>query len=404
MDTSPLTGDPTTARGERRRRSHLELRRELVARAAANRTDLAAGPVEVDPRIYVDPARFELERRAFQHVPILACLSGDLPEPGSKLLFDALGPELLLVRGRDGRVRAFRNACPHRGARVVTECDTRARMTCRFHGWSFDLEGRLVGLPGAEGFEGIDRAARGLSEVAVAEWCGMVFVRVAPGGPIDVAAHLGSFADELAELELERARPMKHTRLETESNWKYAWDTYCESYHFGSLHARTVAPRVMSNVMLLQPFGRHARTGMPRRDWAALAGRPESEWPPVDYGGNYFIYPNINLNVSCGPNGEMFYGFYHLYPGARVGQTVTRMMTYRPGHTDPKFPDSDWTQLHDFIETVVRTEDYAVAEEGQRNLAQLPPGHRMLFGANEGLLQQWHRDWEATLAEVAGTR
>ena len=304
------------------------------------------------------------------------------------------------MRTQAGTVRAFHNACPHRAARVVTECDTRSRMTCRFHGWTFDLDGRLVGLPGAEGFAGLDRNARSLAEVAVAEWHGLVFVRVAPGPPIDVAAHLGPFADELRHLDLAHARPMKHTRVETRANWKYTWDTYCESYHFGTLHARTVAPRVLSNITVMQPFGRHARTGFPRREWAAYNDRPESQWPPIDYGGNYFIYPNINVNVSCTPNGQMFYGFYHVYPGAQVDQTLTRMMTYRPAHTDPSYPDSDWASLHDFVEQVVRNEDYAVAEEGQRNLAMLPPGWTMVFGANEILPQKWHADWDATLAEL----
>ena len=380
--------------------SHASLRRDLVRRAARGETDLAAGPCEIDPAIYTDPRRHETEQRAFRELPILACLSGDLPGPGSKLLFDSLGPELLLVRNQAGVVRAFLNVCPHRAARVVTECDTRARMTCRFHGWTFDLDGRLAGLPGAAGFDGVDRARRGLAEVAVAEWHGLVFVRIAPGPPIDVAAHIGPFADELRHLDLAHAKPIKHTRLETRANWKYAWDTYCESYHFGTLHARTVAPRVMSNVAVMRPYGRHARMGFPRREWAGYGERPEAEWPPIDYGGNYFIYPNINVNVSCGPNGQMFYGFYHLYPGAQVDRTVTRMMTYRPAHADPSYPDSDWASLHDFVEQVVRTEDYAVAEEGQRNLATLPAGWTMLFGANEILPQKWHSDWDATLAEL----
>lgn len=391
--------DPATTRLE----SHARLRRELVQRAASGETDLAAGPREIDPAIYTDSARFEIERQAFRKLPILACLSGDLPGPASKLLVDTLGPEIVLVRTQSGRVRAFLNICPHRAARVVTECDTRARMTCHFHGWTFDLDGRLVGLPGQAGFEGVDRAARGLAEIAAAEWHGLVFVRVAPGPPIDVAAHLGTFGEELRHLDLARARPIKYTRLETRANWKYSWDTYCESYHFGTLHASTVAPRVLSNIAVVKPFGRHARTGFPRREWAEYGSRPESDWPPVDYGGNYFIYPNINVNVSCGPNGEMFYGFYHLYPGSQVDHTVTRMMTYRPAHADEAYPDSDWSSLHDFVETVVRTEDYAVAEEGQRNLATLPAGWTLLFGANEILPQKWHADWDATLSELGLT-
>jgi carnitine monooxygenase subunit len=291
--------------------------------------------------------------------------------------------------------------CPHRAARVVTRCDSRKRMTCRFHGWTFDLTGALAGLPGKDGFAGMDTSARGLIPVPVAEWGGMVFVRTDPdGGEIDVAAHLGDFAQELLHLELGKARPAKHSRVETRTNWKYAWDTYCESYHFGTLHAATVASKFTSNVMAMEPFGRHARMGFARRDFAELTATPEPEWPANDYGGNYFIFPNINLNVSSGPDGDAFYGFYHLYPGDEVGQTVTRMATYRPGHADGPQPDTDWEARHDFIEDVVRTEDYSVSEEGYRNLVNAPAGFRPVLGANEVLVQKWHDDWDAQLREL----
>nr|WP_246350472.1 aromatic ring-hydroxylating dioxygenase subunit alpha [Sphingobium boeckii] len=357
--------------------------------------------MEIDPAEYIDPARHLRERDAFRRIPILACLSGDIPAPGDKLLFDALGPEILILRDEDNIVRAFLNICPHRAARVVTNCDSRKRMTCRFHGWTFDLKGRLIGLPGKEGFPDLDRAGRGLIPVPVAEWAGMIFVRADPdGAPIDVRAHLGAFADELQHLELGSALPAKHSKVETRTNWKYAWDTYCESYHFATLHATTVAPLLMSNVMALTPFGRHARMGFPRKNWQALSAQREQDWPANDYGGNYFIFPNINLNVSAGPNGEMFYGFYHLYPGEETGQTVTRMATYRPAHANGPQPISDWSDLHDFIEGVVVTEDYSVSEEGYGNLVHAPANFRSLVGANEILVQKWHDDWNAQLEEL----
>jgi len=386
---------------EERHASHDALRRGLVSRMRDGVTDLAPGVMEIARADYVDPVRHALERQAFLKIPILACLTNDIPNPGDKLLFDALGPEILILRDDEGAVRAFLNICPHRAARVVTECDQRKRMTCRFHGWTFDLKGRLIGLPGKEGFAGLDREARGLIPVPVAEWAGMIFVRGEAGGaPIDVEAHLGEFADEIRHLELDKARPAKHSRVETRTNWKYAWDTYCESYHFATLHSSTVAPRLVSNVMAMTAFGRHARMGFPRKDWRALADQPEESWPANDYGGNYFLFPNINMNVSAGPNGEMFYGFYHLYPGDEPGMTVTRMATYRPAHADGPNPDSDWSTLHDFIERVVREEDYSVSEEGYRNLVSAPASFRSVLGANEILVQKWHRDWDDQLAEL----
>ena len=385
---------------DRRVQSHAALRRALVRRGVDSSTDLAPSSALVDPSIYLDTQLGQRERRAFLRLPILVALTQDLPQPGDKFLFDALGPEVLLIRNRGGVVNAFLNLCMHRGARLVRDCDRRGQMTCPFHGWTYDLDGRLIGLPGAAGFADMDRAGRALQPVAVAEWGGMIFVRVSSAEPIDVPAHLGSFADELLHLELDQARPMKHSRVECRANWKYAWDTYCENYHFGTLHATTVAPRVVSNVSVMTPYGRHARMGFLRKDWLPLANIPESEWPPSDYGGNYFIFPNINMNVSVGPNGQPFYGFYHLYPGLTSDQCLTRMATYRPAHAAGAHADDDWRCLHDFIENVVVTEDYHVAAEGQRNLQHAPPALRTVFGANEILCQKWHRDWRDTLSEL----
>jgi carnitine monooxygenase subunit len=385
----------------RRRISHDDMRRALVKRLRDNRTDLAAAPVTIPRSTYTDPARHEREKLAFRRIPILACLTRDVPEPGDKLLFDALGPELLIVRTESNQVRAFLNICPHRAARVVSECDSRMRMTCRFHGWTFNLDGKLVGLPGNEGFADMDREQRGLITVPVAEWGGMIFVRADPeGAEIDVPAHLGDFADELLHLELAKARPARHSLVETRTNWKYAWDTYCESYHFATLHNATVAPRFASNIMAMTAYDQHARMGFARKDWQSLAEQTESEWPINDYGGNYFIFPNINLNVSTGPNGEPFYGFYHLYPSEHVGQAVTRMATYRPAHADGDQPDSDWANLHDFIEEVVRTEDYSVSEQGYRNLYHAPVGFKSILGANEVLVQKWHANWAQQLEQL----
>src|SRR5947208_1176904 len=150
----PVTRKPDTMRDlERRVVSHL---------AHGGTTDLANAPLTVSPSEYTDPARFEAEKRElFRNLPLLACLSLDVAEPGDTFTFDAAGPAILIVRGQDRKARAFLNMCTHRGARLVNECHRRKLMVCPFHAWSFDGEGKLVGVPGEEAFDGVDRATRG---------------------------------------------------------------------------------------------------------------------------------------------------------------------------------------------------------------------------------------------------
>ena len=172
----------------------------------------------------------------------MAGLSGDIPEPGDMLLFDAAGLAILIVRARSGELRAFLNMCMHRGARLVSDCRRRNLVTCPFHGWSFDLDGRLVGLPGAVSFEGVERADRGLIPVPVAEWAGLIFVKAHAGDEaIDAEAWLGELATVVAGLALADAVPIKHSRIDVEANWKFTLDTYGEGYHFAALHPTTFA-------------------------------------------------------------------------------------------------------------------------------------------------------------------
>ena len=273
-------------------------------------------------------------------------------------------------------------------------------MTCRFHGWTFDLDGKLIGLPGKEGFEPVERTDLGLVPVPVVEWHGMIFVRAVPGREsIDVADWLGPMGDELAHLELANARPVKSAVIEAAANWKYAFDTYGENYHFATLHPSTIGASALTNIMAHIPKGLHVRIGFPRAEFTKYGEKPEAEWPESDYGGLYMLFPNTVINVNGLPNGGMFYGISRVFPGATPNSSITLMTTYRPGHEQDERPDDAWATMHDFIEKVVSTEDYGVSAEGQRNLAWAPPDFRMIFGANEAVLQKQHGQIEEILSK-----
>src|SRR4051812_14294564 len=185
-----------------------DLERRMVAHlAAGGTTDLSNGPLSVSAQEYTDPARFEVERRElFGKLPLLACLSRDIAEPGEMFTFDVVGPAILIIRGQDGKARAFLNMCTHRGARLVGECQKRKLITCPFHAWGFDLEGRLAAVPGEEGFDGVDRATLNLVRVPVGEWGGMIFVKAQAGDEeIDVEAWLGDMGPQLLALDLAGA-------------------------------------------------------------------------------------------------------------------------------------------------------------------------------------------------------
>lgn len=386
--------DSSTDWASLRRESANALRRRTINHIRSGTTDLSAGPMLVSTSVYTDSERHELERQVlFQQRPVLAALSADLPNPGDTFLFEEVGPAILLVRNKEGKVNAFLNMCTHRAAKLVTECGRKNRMSCKFHGWTFDLDGKLVGIPGKEGFVSIDPAERNLIPVPVAEWHGLIFVRAVPRGePIDVEAHLGKeFARELAHLELEKAVPMKSTRFGVNSNWKYAMDTYGEGYHFATLHPTSIGALAFSNIMSYDNYGPHHRLAMPRAEFMEYSDKPEEEWPETTYSGLYYIFPNVVINANSIKGGKQFYGVSRVFPNESVDQATTVITTYKPGHMRDIEETDSWTEMHDFIVKVVSTEDYSVSEAGQRNMKYAPPDFRPVLGANELALQNIHR-------------
>ena len=126
----------------------------LVERAAEGSLDLAATPMAEDVADFLDPDRFERERRQFfVDTPQIVGFAGEVRAPGSSLAAECVGVPVVVTRTVDGELRAFVNACAHRGAQVATGHATGQRLTCGFHGWTYDLDGRLVGRRADDCFE-----------------------------------------------------------------------------------------------------------------------------------------------------------------------------------------------------------------------------------------------------------
>jgi choline monooxygenase len=196
-------------------------------------------PSALDPRLYLDPAVLEREletifARTWQYAGHVA----DLPEAGSYLTAVAGDQPVLVLRGEDGEIRAFRNVCRHRGSQLLTgtgRCKKAIR--CRYHGWTYDAtDGRLLGVPEHRTFTGLDKSTLGLMPARVSSLAGLLFVNLDAEAPSLEAqtGELGARLERYGIPDLVRIHDFGETRQP--ANWKIVAENYLEGYHVPIAH------------------------------------------------------------------------------------------------------------------------------------------------------------------------
>ena len=196
---------------------------------------------------YTSPRFFEAEmERVFRPSWNMLERLDLVPNPGDFHALSFMNIPLLIVRGRDDKVRVFANTCRHRGALVATGEGNCKAFTCPYHAWSYGLGGELLGAPNYVDGEGkplIDAANKrefGLIEIPSDSWGGFLFVRF-KDGPETLADHLGELRDRLASHRLEDMVCVKRVVYEMDSNWKCFVENYSDGYHIPTVHRNSLA-------------------------------------------------------------------------------------------------------------------------------------------------------------------
>lgn len=362
-------------------------------------TNLDAGVILRNPAsAYTCPERAAREREVFfQKQPQMIGMSGDLPEKGSFLTRDEWGTSVLATRDKNGRLRAFFNACRHRGVQVEAEPrGKRSRFMCPFHGWTYSSEGDLVSIPKAAHFGEIDKSCHGLIELPAVEKYGVLLVHPQPDGVIDADAVLEGLAPDFDNWKFDKYVHVASDVWDSPLNWKLAIDTFGETYHFSTLHRNTLFPLFHGNVQAYDHWERNHRMILCMREIDQMRQRPENEWNireaafPV-----YFMFPNVILNV-----GRHSITVVRVMPHPdEVGRSVSHVSFYY--NPDELNKPSALGTPQEFFETfaaVIRDEDYAAAALSQRS-AEAGLQDSFLLGRNEPTLHHYHNTYRKVLGQ-----
>ena len=240
---------------------------------------------------YLSRERFEAECALIRRHPRPFCPSAALPENGSYLARIAAGNPVVVTRGDNGEVRAFINACRHRGMQVASGSGCVKALSCPYHGWTYGLDGSLKGVPGQSGFPDLDREQHGLKSVSVIEQGGIVYVQ--QEGDIDPTQLTHALEHFSVDQQL-----FDQQVLTDAANWKLLYETLMEGYHIKSLHRESFYPFGYDNLNVVETFGPNSRVVYPFQRIEQIRSTPTEDRKLNGLVTSvYMLFPNASISV-----------------------------------------------------------------------------------------------------------
>ncbi len=379
----------------------VEIVRRILAHIDAGTTDEGVAwrePVEN----YLNPGRFADELRLLRTMPSVFVPSAAIPNPGDHVERTAFGVPLFAVRGRDRRARVFRNSCRHRGFALVDDAGCSQALVCRYHGWTYRLDGSLAHVPHADAFPDLDMSARGLVEVTSHEVDGFVVIgALDPVGPQDRADDAMGWLtdgtpwrDKLVPAE----RLVYVDSTPRAMNWKVLVEQFLEGYHIRSTHKDTFYPVQYDDLNVVEAFGPNSRITFPYQNIERLRDRPETSWTigaRVTY--LYQLFPNVMIAT--------FPDLVSVVVVDPVDVDHTTMTTYsmvRPEVAARLSPDAGPTDPVGQGSFIARglVEDNEMSAGVQRGL-HAGANEFVEFGRHESAIGHFHATLDERLAQLA---
>jgi phenylpropionate dioxygenase-like ring-hydroxylating dioxygenase large terminal subunit len=353
-------------------------------------TDLAPSVVALDPDEYRNEELAQQERaRIFGRFPLIVAHSAELPKANDFITIALPNNDVIVIRQRDGGVRAFVNACRHRGAKLTSsDSGSRPVITCIYHGWAYGPDGRLRAIADEDTFGEVDRSCLNLVELPAEERHGLIWLIDDPSASIDVKSWLGQQMDDsLNGLELDHYVCFRKQGIDEPINWKVLTDAFVDNYHIKTTHKRTVAPYFHNNTVIFTPMGQHFRTVAPKISIDSLSLSEAASKIGDHIAVGYFVMPNVML-IRQPDHLELLTFFADRSLAGRCRMEI-RILIPKNAMQDALLPR--WERNWDIIMAVLRDEDLGLNRDLQRSIqSQNIAG--LVLGRNEIANQHFHTE------------
>ncbi|GAB3077889.1 aromatic ring-hydroxylating oxygenase subunit alpha [Nocardioides zeae] len=343
---------------------------------------------------YTDPDLARRERDlVFGRVPSIVLHGSEIPSTYDFKTVELPRNNAIVVRQRDGGVKAFVNLCRHRGALLEEEASGRCRLfSCRYHRWSYDIDGSLRTITRDNTVGDVDRAQHGLVELPCEERHGFVWVVDNAEGEIDVKAWLGEEMDAiLATYPIADLHCIRSEGFAEPVNWKIMQDAFLDGYHIQYAHPNTAAKHIHTNVLAFEDFGNHCRFVAPRKTIDRFLEEDPGDRSLVDFvTETHFLGPNTTLLKQ--PDHFQLLTFRPHPTSAEHCVMEMRLMVpsaEQMGLDEERY-ERLWEKNWQILIAVLHEEDFPVLRASQRGMRSRNAGS-MLLGRNEVANQVFQR-------------
>ena len=245
---------------------------------------------------YADPGMIDQEQlRVFGRAWQIVGRLDQLRQPGDFFTCELAGEPLVITRATDGAIHGFYNVCRHRAGPVARGAGHRKTLQCIYHGWTYELDGRLRNTPEFEGVRCFDRERNGLVPVRVDTWGPFVFANLDADAP-PLREVLGDIPAETRDMPLDRMCYYKRVDYEIACNWKVYVDNYLEGYHIPVAHPG-LFKEIDYGAYRVETARYYSKQYAPVRDKPDSLYRRHLDEGAAPQALYYWIFPNLMLNI-----------------------------------------------------------------------------------------------------------